>query len=319
MADMMDTATNKSRRRNPLFDFFVRLVKEKPLGTIGAVIVLTLFITGIFADFLAPYEMSKINLMDRLTPPGTQYILGTDQLGRDMLTRIIFGARTSMIVGVVGTALSMIVSTVIGIASGFIGGKFDLILQRFVDAWMCFPGLLIIITIISMLGPGLTQVMLVGGLTLGIGGSRVIRSAVIAIKENVYLDASVAVGCSLGRILARHILPNVAAPIIILFSTRMGTMILMEAGISFLGFGIPPPTPSWGQMLSGSGREYMLEGPWMVLWPGLFLSLVVFGINMFGDAVRDLLDPRLRGGLGRYGEVKNKRTEKVSVESKPVS
>jgi len=303
-SDEVLVQVDSKKRRNPLVDFCIRLVKEKPLGTVGAIITLALLFTGLFADFLAPYEVTKINLRARLTPPGSEFILGTDQLGRDMLSRVIYGARTSMIVGVVATSISMVVSAAIGIISGFLGGKFDLIVQRFVDAWMCFPGLLIIITIISMLGPGLTQVIIVAGLSLGIGGSRVIRSAVIAIKENVFVTAAIATGCSVPRMLIRHILPNVAAPIIVLFSTRMGTVILMEAMISFLGFGIPPPTPSWGGMLSGAGREYMLEGPWIVFWPGLFLSMVVYGTNMFGDAVRDLLDPRLRGGLGRFGTTK---------------
>jgi len=306
---------DKLGKKNPLSEFLMRLVKEKPLGAIGGVIVLLLLIIGIFANWLAPYGMSEINLRDNLMPPGNQYILGTDQLGRDMLSRVIYGARTSMIVGVVATSLSMVVSAFIGIVSGFIGGKFDLVLQRFVDAWMCFPGLIIIITIISMLGPGLMQVILVAGLTFGISGSRVVRAAVFSIKENMYMDAAVAIGCPLRVILGKHILPNVAAPLIVLFSTRMGSVILMEATISFLGFGIPPPTPSWGSMLSGSGREYMLEGPWMVLWPGLFLSFAVYGVNMFGDAVRDLLDPRLRGGLGRYGGG-NKKAEKMLTKNK---
>lgn len=299
--DVVPGNAYERKKRNPVVSFTIRLVREKPLGAIGAIIVLVLLITGIFANFLAPYGMSEVNLAVKLTPPGPQYIMGTDQIGRDILSRVIYGARTSMVVGVVGTALSMVISAIIGIASGFLSGRFDTLLQRFVDAWMCIPSLILIIVIISLLGPGMSQVIIVSALSLGIGGSRVVRSATIAIKEDVYVKASIAIGCPIWRILIQHILPNVMATLIVLFTTRLGTIILMEAMISFLGFGIPPPTPSWGGMISGASREYLLEGPWIVFWPGFFLSLVVYGVNMFGDALRDLLDPRLRGGVGGMG------------------
>jgi len=304
---------SEPRGHTRLVDFGVRLVREKPLGTVGATIILLLLVVGIFADFLAPYEMAEPHIADRLAPPSGQYLLGTDHLGRDLLSRIFFGARISMIVGLLGTTLATLVSTIIGILSGYIGGKFDIVLQRLVDAIMCFPLLLLLIVIISFTGPGLAPSIIVIGIAFGIGGSRVIRSAVIAIKGNMYVNAAVVTGCSLPRVLIRHILPNVLAPIIVLYTTRMATVILVEASLSFLGYGIPPPTPSWGGMLSGYGREYMLEAPWMALWPGLALSIVVYGVNMFGDAVRDLLDPRLRGGLGRYGKAKvRKRSRKES-------
>jgi len=298
-------------KRHSMVDFIVRLVKEKPLGTIGAIIVILLFLTGIFAPLLAPYGMSEINLADRLVPPSGQYVLGTDQLGRDLLTRVIYGARISMIVGLAGSFLSVGISVIIGTITGLLGGKVDIIVQRFVDAWMCFPGLLILITLISLVGPGLLQVIVVIGMLYGINGSRVIRSAVIGIKENLYVDAAVAIGCTTGKLLTQHILPNVMAPIIVLFSTRLGTVILVEAMMSFLGYGIPPPIPSWGGMLSGDGRKYMLDAPWLALWPGLALSIVVYGVNMFGDALRDILDPKLRGGVGHYGTVKKKSKAKA--------
>jgi peptide/nickel transport system permease protein len=178
---------------------------------------------------------------------------------------------------------------------------FDLIVQRFVDAVMCFPGLILMMVIISIVGPSMLTVILVLGITWGIGGSRLIRGATLSIKENMYVQSAVALGAPTGSILFRHILPNIMAPIIIQFTTRVPAIILTEASLSFLGYGIPPPAPSWGSMLSGSGRTYMFLNPWIVVWPGLALSVVVYGVNMFGDAVRDLLDPRLRGGIGRYG------------------
>ncbi len=289
------------KRHSWLVGFFIRLVKEKPLGTVGGVITLLLLLTGIFAHFLAPYGYNELHTADFLSPPSTRFWLGTDNIGRDLLSRVIYGARTSVIVGLAATALSTLIATVIGMLCGYIGGKFDLIMQRFVDAVMCLPWLVLLMVIMSMIGPGMLGLILVMGVTGGITGSRFQRSTVIAIKENVYVAAATAIGCPTSRILTRHILPNIMAPIIVSFSMAVPGVILAEAGLSFLGFGIPPPFPSWGGMLSGPGRTYMFMAPWMVIWPGLALSIVVYGINMFGDAVRDLLDPRMRGGIGRYG------------------
>ena len=304
MAEMTEAPSGgepERKRRGAVASFFIRLVTEKPLGTVGGIIVLILLLTGIFANFLAPYGMNELHPVDFLSGPSTKYWLGTDNLGRDLLSRVIFGARISVIVGLVATTLSIIVSTVIGILCGFFGGKLDIVVQRFVDAWMCFPGIIILIVAVSLVGPGMWQIILVLGLQFGIAGSRIVRSAVISIKENTYVEAARAIGCPARTIMARHILPNIMAPIIILFTVRVPAIILAEAGLSFLGFGIPPPEPSWGGMLSGAGRSFMFLAPWMAIWPGLALSIVVYGVNMFGDAVRDLLDPRLRGGLGRYG------------------
>ncbi len=281
--------------------FWIRLVKEKPLGMVGGIITLLLLLTGIFADFLAPYGMNETNVANRVLAPSAQYWLGTDNLGRDILSRVIFGARISVIIGLGASALATIISLVIGVVSGYIGGKLDLIVQRFVDAVMCLPSLILLIILITIIGPGIWQVIVVMGITTGIIGSRIVRGAVIGIRENVYVAAAEAIGCSTTRILIRHIMPNIMAPTIVLFTTRVPAMILSEASLSFLGFGIPPPVPSWGGMLTGSARAYMFQAPWMVLWPGVALASVVYGVNMFGDAVRDLLDPRLRGGVGRYG------------------
>ena len=250
-----------------------------------------------------------------LLGPSAHFLLGTDNLGRDLLSRVIYGARISVIVGLGASVLATVVETTIGLLTGYIGGAFDLIMQRFVDAVMCFPGLILMMVIISIVGPSMLTVILVLGITWGIGGSRLIRGATLSIKENMYVQSAGALGAPTGTILIRHILPNIMAPIIIQFTTRVPAIILTEASLSFLGYGIPPPAPSWGSMLSGSGRTYMFLNPWIVVWPGLALSVVVYGVNMFGDAVRDLLDPRLRGGIGRYGLNVSK---KVKIKSEAV-
>ncbi len=304
----VQTAVFKEKKHHSfMVELLIRLVKEKPLGTVGGIIVLILFLVGIFANFIAPFGYNEIMLSARLTPPSGGFLLGGDNLGRDLLSRIIFGARISMIVGLGAASLDAGVAAIVGTISGYFGGKVDIIIQRVVDAFMCFPPLFFYLTIMAVVGPGLLQVVMVMGLTTAIGSSRVVRSAVIGIKENVYVEASRAIGAQNLRILGRHILPNVMAPIIIIFTLGMGAMIIGEASLSFLGFGIPPPMPSWGGMLSESGRRYMLLAPWMAIWPGLALAIVVYGVNMLGDALRDLLDPRLRGGLGRYAGVKRKK------------
>ena len=310
ISEQAPIAVRKTRR--PLTAFFLRLVREKPLGTFGAVSVLLLFIVGISADLIAPHGFNEIYVAPPLTAPSPEVLLGSDNLGRDLLSRIIYGARVSMVVGLSSMTISVAISCFIGIICGFLGGKMDMFVQRFVDAWMCFPGLFIVLSIMSLLGPGMMQLIITIGVMYGIGGSRIVRSAVMGIKNNIYVEASRSIGCSTARTLLLHILPNVAAPIIIMFTTGMGGVILAEATLSFLGFGIPPPTPSWGGMLN-QGRPFMINGPWLAIWPGVALTIVVYGINMFGDALRDLLDPRLRGGLGRYTFRKAKTEKKTSA------
>ena len=303
---MADSSAER-KKRSIWVDSLIRLVKEKPLGTVGLVITLLLLLTGIFANFIAPYGMNQNNMQNVLAPPSIHFWLGTDNLGRDLLSRVIYGARISVIVGLAATSLGTIISTIIGVMCGYFGGTFDLIVQRFVDAVICIPMLMLVMIVMSMVGPGMLQLIIVLGIYGGINTSRVIRSAVIGIKENVYLQAAEAIGCSNTRILTKHILPNIMAPLIVAFTTYLPGVILTEASLSFLGYGIPPPAPSWGGMLSATGLEYMYLSPWMVIWPGLALTVTVYGVNIFGDALRDILDPRLRGGIGRYG-VKAKRT-----------
>ena len=281
----------------PLAEFFTRLVREQKPGAAFGVVVVLLLLIGIIADWLAPYGMNEINLMDRLEGPSGEHWLGTDQLGRDVFSRIIYGARISVIVGLSATIIAVVISAVMGITTGFFVGKLDLVVQRFVDAFMSLPGILILITVMSLLGQGVIQIIVVLGVLNGIRGSRIIRGAVIAIKENDYFTAAHALGSSNDAIMIRHVLPNVMAPIIIIFSTEIGGIILTEASLSFLGFGLPPDVPSWGGMLSSEGRRFMEAAPHLALWPGVALSAVVYATNMFGDAMRDLLDPRLRGGV----------------------
>jgi peptide/nickel transport system permease protein len=311
---VVDSSSNEvtgSKRHSGLVNFVIRLVKEKPLGTVGGVIALILLLTGIFADFIAPYGMNQLHKADMLAAPSAKFWLGTDNLGRDILSRVIFGARVSVIVGVAASTLATFLCLFIGMLSGFIGGKFDLIVQRFVDAVMCLPSLVFLIVLISLIGPGILQVIIVLGIRWGIVGSRIIRSAVMSVKENEYVEAAAAIGCPTSRTVIWHILRNIMAPTLTLFSLQVPAMILTEASLSFLGFGVPPPAPSWGGMLSVDGRTYMFLAPWMAIWPGVALAITVYGVNMFGDAVRDILDPRLRGGVGRYGL----RAEKATLHT----
>ena len=299
-------AARQVTRRNKLTDFFVRLVREKPLGVAGGAIVLLLIVVALFADVLSPYPFDEVHLVDRLQGPSAQYLLGTDQVGRDLLSRILFGARISLTVGLAATAINIVVAFLIGGTTGFLGGKVDLVVQRFVDAWIAFPGLLLLLTIISVVGQGLLQMIVVLGVAGGIPGSRVLRGAVIGIKESTYFQAAEAAGSSKWRTLLRHVLPNTIPLMIIIFSINIGGVIISEASLSFLGFGLPREIPSWGGMLSREGRVYMELAPHLALWPGVCLTVTVYGLNMLGDAVRDLLDPRLRGGAGRLGATEAK-------------
>ena len=286
------------KRRSRLADFFIRLVREKPLGTISGIIILILIFVAIFGGQLAPYPIKEMYLADRLTGPSAKYLLGTDHLGRDLLSRLIFGARVSLGVGLAATALNVMVAVLVGGTSGFLGGKLDLAVQRIVDAWMAFPGLLLLLTIMSIVGRGIPQIILVLGIAGGISGSRVVRGAVIGIKENDYFLAARAIGSPTTATLMRHVLPNIMPVVIITFSISIGGVILSMAALSFLGFGLPFEIPEWGGLLSREGRKYMEMAPWLALWPGLALTITVYSLNMLGDAMRDLLDPRLRGGDG---------------------
>ena len=313
MSDLtgIPSAASEPKGRKGLADFFIRLWREKPLGTICGIIVLILIFVAIFADVLTPYPYDEMHLADRLQGASARYLLGTDQFGRDFLSRIIYGARISLLVGLAATGVNVVVAVVIGGTSGFLGGKLDLAVQRFVDAWMCFPGLVLLLTVMSIVGRGIPQIIVVLGIAGGIGGSRVARGAVIGIRENAYFLAAEAIGSSRWRTLIRHVLPNIMPVVIIIFSINIGGVILSIASLSFLGYGLPIQIAEWGGMLSRGGRQYMEQAPWLALWPGLCLTITVYSLNIFGDAVRDLLDPRLKGGVGRMGAYGTKSVEKA--------
>src|SRR5919199_4350586 len=271
------------------------LAQRKPLGAVGAVIILLLLLVALGAPWLAPFPYDVGGAATRLQGPSLEHPFGTDANGRDMLSRIIWGARISVTVGFGAVVISTILATTIGVISGYFGGWFDLLFQRLIDIWISFPALVLLVSLVAVLGPGLWSITIILGILVTPGNSRVIRSAVIAMRRQPYVETASCLGAGHLRIILRHVLPNVFPPILILATVRLGTAILAEATISFLGYGVPPPYPAWGAMLSGTGRAYMLQSPWLSVWPGLAISLVVFGFNMLGDALRDLLDPRLRG------------------------
>ena len=272
---------------------------RKPLGALGGFIVLGLLIMAIFAPWIAPYQYDETIPGARMKAPGAQFWMGTDNLGRDVYSRVVYGAAVSVTVGFGAVLLANILATAIGITSGYFGGAYDICVQRVVDAWQSFPFLVVILSLMAVLGPGLLNLILALGVLGAAAASRVIRGTTISVMQNTYVEAARALGAGHLRIMLRYILPNVAATVIILATIGLGGAILAESALSFLGFGVPPPYPSWGAMLSGSGRSFMYRAPWMAIWPGAAISLAVFGFNMLGDALRDELDPRLRGGGGR--------------------
>ena len=271
----------------------LRFCRRKPLGAIGAFIILILLVMAAFADRIAPYAYDQS--IARMKAPSAQFWMGTDNLGRDVWSRIVYGARVSVTVGFATVALANVLAVGIGVSSGYVGGTYDILVQRVVDAWISFPALVIILSLLAALGPGLLNLIVALSIIGAAGASRVIRGATLGIIQNPYVEAARAIGAGHVRILARYVLPNIMATIIILATIGLGTVILAESALSFLGFGVPPPYPSWGGMLSGSGRTFMYHAPWMALFPIAAISLAVFGFNMLGDALRDLLDPRLRG------------------------
>ena len=277
----------------------LRFCRRKPLGAIGAVIVVALIVMAVFADRIAPYSYDDSIRGAGMKPPSAQSWMGTDNLGRDIWSRVVYGARISVTVGFATVALATLLATVIGVSSAYLRGPYDIVVQRVVDAWMSFPALVIVLSLLAALGPGLLNLILALSILGAAGTSRVIRGAALSTMQNPYVEAARALGAGHARVIVCHVLPNVMGTVIILATIGLGTVILAESALSFLGFGVPPPYPSWGGMLSGSGRSFMYHAPWMALFPGAAISLAVFGFNMFGDALRDLLDPRLRGIGGR--------------------
>jgi len=272
-----------------------RFMRRKPLGAFGAIMLLALVLVAALANVLSPYDPISQNQSVALQGPSSSHWAGTDQFGRDVLSRLLHGARISLYVGVGATLLTLIPATMLGIFTAYVGGTTDYMIQRIVDAVQAIPGLILLIAIVTVLGSSLINIIVALAFGGAIVESRVMRGATMQISRSDYVQAARLLGATDIRIMLQHILPNIMPPIIVLASLGFGQVILAEASLSFLGFGIQPPAASWGNMLAAEGRRYMYAAPWLLWGPAVALSLVVFGVNMFGDAVRDVLDPRLRG------------------------
>jgi peptide/nickel transport system permease protein len=266
--------------------------RRYPLGVAGAVIMLVFVLTAIFAGVVAPLDPLTTNARASLAPPSSTYWIGADMMGRDMMSRMIHGARISLAVAVGATCIGSGLGALLGLASGFIGGWFDLIVQRMAEILQSLPLLVMALVITASLGPSLPNTIIAIAIPLIPNVARVIRANVLSLRELNYVEAARAVGMGQARIALVHVLPNTLAPLIVLATAQLGSTILTEASLSFLGLGVPEPYPSWGRMLSESAAEYIRSAPWLVIFPGLAISLVVFGANLFGDALRDILDPR---------------------------
>ena len=269
-------------------------IARHPLGAVGAAIMAIFVFAAVFADFLTRYDPVSTNSALSLARPSTAHIFGCDFMGRDIYSRIIFGARISLAVGLGSAGLGCAVGVALGLTSGYVGGWVDLIIQRLVDIMQALPVLILALVMAAALGPALDNTILAISIPLIPYSARVIRSNTLALREMPYVEAARAVGMSEFRIAVRHVLPNTLAPLIVLATAQLGSAILTESSLSFLGLGIPEPHPSWGRMLSESAAEYVRTAPWLVIFPGVAISLAVFGTNLLGDALRDILDPRLR-------------------------
>ena len=265
-----------------------------PLGMVGAAIMVMFVFCAVFADFIAVYSPTATDSALRLIQPSPGHALGTGQMGRDIFARIIYGARISLAVGLGSTCLGSIFGVALGLTSGYLGGWVDLIIQRIIDVLQSVPLLVLALVMAAALGPALDNTIVAISIPLIPYTARVIRSNTLALREQPFVEAARAVGMSEFRIAVRHVLPNTVAPLIVIATAQLGAAILTEASLSFLGLGVPEPHPSWGRMLSESAAEYVRIAPWLVIFPGAAISLAVFGTNLFGDALRDILDPRLR-------------------------
>lgn len=287
--------TSEAPRRTGRSRAALRLLRSKPLGALSALIIATVVLAAVFAPLITRYDPLQTRPRERLQTPSATHWLGTDNLGRDVLTRIVYGARNSLWVGFLASMVGTGFGTVVGLVSGYFGGKFDLAVQRVVDAIQVVPGLVLALVMISVFGPSVTNAIIAIAFVVWPSDCRVVRGVVLSTRQNMYVEAAGVVGASHLRILARHILPNIIPSVIVLASLRFPGAILTEASLSFLGLGTPPPTPSWGGMLSGAGRQYMEQVPTLAIFPGLAIVLTVLAFNLFGDTLRDLLDPRMRG------------------------
>ncbi len=294
-ADLELPAPAAARRRDSMATVVARFIRKKPLGAAGGVLMLVMALTAIFADVLETHDPIATDATATLARPGEEHWLGTDHLGRDIYSRIVHGARVSLIVGIGSTLLGSVLGGVIGLLSGYVGGKTDLIAQRLLDILQGLPLLVLALVMSASLGPSVPNVIIAISIPIVPRASRIIRASVLSIREMQYIEAARALGLRHLRVAFRHVLPNTVGPFIVLVTAQLGSAILVEAALSFLGLGVPEPYPSWGRMLSVSAAEYAQKAPHLVLFPGFAISLAVFGSNLFGDALRDTLDPRLRG------------------------
>lgn len=281
-------------RPHGLRHHLLHFIRHKPLGAIGGLIILVFCIVAAFAPFIAPFDPVKIDSGRLLLAPNAINYLGTDEFGRDIFSRLIWGARISLMVGLLAVLLGTTTGSLLGLISGYFGGKFDAVIQRIMDTLMAFPMLVLALAMVAALGSSIQNVIFALAVVIMPNAARVIRSTALSVRQKPFIEAAHNLGLSQWRILFRHVLPNCLAPYIILATAGLGSAILSEASLSFLGLGTPPPEPSWGAMLSGKTQRYMTEAPWLAIFPGLAITFVVFGFNFLGDALRDILDPKLR-------------------------
>ena len=270
-------------------------VRRKPMGVLGALIVCGLVLTAVFADRIAMHKPEQVRAVQRFRPPSQVHWFGTDDFGRDVFSRVAHGARISLRIGIAAVLLGTTVGALIGLVSGYLGGRTDLVVQRVMDGLMAFPTLVLALAVVAALGASVRNVIIAVGFTLAPAANRLVRSVALSVREMPFVQAARALGGSQWRVVFRHVLPNCLAPYLVIATANLGSAIVAEASLGFLGLGVPPPTPAWGSMLSGATQTYLFRAPWMAIYPGLAISLAVFGFNMLGDAVRDLLDPRLKG------------------------
>jgi ABC-type dipeptide/oligopeptide/nickel transport system permease subunit len=294
-ADKRGTWSKKAEVETPYFRPLGRFIRSSPLGAIAAVFLIGLIVVAIFADQLAPYDPLVADYSVSRSPPIAGHLFGADHMGRDTLSRIIHGARVSLFVALVSVLLGDTVGLIWGIASGYYGGKVDLVSQRVLDTLLSFPGLILAMLLLVGLGAGLQTVIIAIAVTRIPLATRVIRSVVLGVRNLAFVEAARGLGSSNVRVMALHILPQCIAPFLVIVSANIGVAITTEAALSFLGIGVPPPTPTWGNMLGGVLAESFKPRWWLVVYPGVSLTLTVLAANLFGDAVRDYLDPKLRG------------------------
>ncbi|MFC1917102.1 ABC transporter permease [Chloroflexota bacterium] len=268
-------------------------MRDKPLGAVGGIIFMMMIILAILAPLISPYDPITTNVANRLMSPSMTNLMGTDHLGRDLLSRVIFGAQISVLVGVAASVIGTLTGGILGLISGYVGGRFDMIIQRFLDILLAFPALILALAIMAVMGTTVINVIIAISIPFIPRANRVVRSVALSVKEFQFVEAATAVGAKPIRIIFVHILPNTLASYLIIASSLLGSAILIEASLSFLGLGIPPPYASWGRSLS-EAMTYYIKAPWLAIFPGVAISLAVFGINLFGDALRDVWDPKLK-------------------------